>query len=50
MSRALLLIASLLLSGFTTRAQTATDIRVVDFGNFTYRIDNSKGKECFLCC
>ena len=41
MSRALLLIASLLLSGFTTRAQTATDIRGVDFGNFTYRIDNS---------
>jgi hypothetical protein len=40
MTRALFLITFLLLSGFATRAQTATDIRRVDFGNFTFRIGN----------
>ena len=41
MTRALVLIAILLLSAFATRAQAATDIRSRDFGNFTFRIDNA---------
>jgi len=42
MSRALVLITVLLTSGFASQAQTATDIRSVDFGNFTFRIGNSR--------
>ena len=40
MTRALVLTAVLLLSGFATRAQAAAEIRNVDFGNFTFRIGN----------
>ena len=42
MTRALVLTPVLLLSGFATQAQTAADIRKLDFGNFTFRIGNSQ--------
>ena len=41
MTRALILISFLLLSGFATQAQSAAHIRSVDFGNFTFRVGKS---------
>lgn len=42
MIRALVLTAVLLPGGFAARAQVATEIRNVDFGNFTFRVGNSR--------
>ena len=42
MSRALILIAVLLPNGFATQAKSTADIRGIDFGNFTFRIGNSR--------
>ena len=38
MTRVLILISFLLLSGIATQAKPAADIRRVDFGNFTFRV------------